>query len=184
MDFFKGYNRVSTRCEVITPGAAANALTTYQEERWPTAVRITYQELAELLGVSLDVDTSEDGSCCPTRPVTNHIAVSLVRRSVHQHFPEPPEDLERNLKQHMLNIQETVITELLRLAPLLNRMGLLGCLIGCYHRQTFAHLDALFERNCSSQGSFVLMKWVLHTYFRYLLYIFISLFYVSTVKLA
>lgn len=180
MDFFKGYNRVSTRCD--SP-PAANALTTHQEERC-----ITNQELAELLGVSLDVITSEDSSCCPTRPVANsgqqhNIAVSLVQRSVNQHFPEPPEDLERNLQQHMLNMQKTVIKELLRLAPLLKHMGLLGWLIDCCHRQTFAHLDALLERNCSSQGSFALMKWVLHTYFRYILYIFISLFYLSIVKL-
>lgn len=171
MDVFKGYNRVSTGCE--SP-PAATALITHQ-----VAERLTYQELAELLDATLDVNTSEDSG------QQDNIAVSLVQRSVNQHFPEVPADLERNLQLHMFNIQETVIAELLRLAPLLNRMGLLGCLIGSYHRQTFAHLDALLERNCSSRGSFVLIKWVLHTYLRYLtVYQLILLVYCKNINRA
>ncbi|KAK1890870.1 Exocyst complex component 3 [Dissostichus eleginoides] len=92
-------------------------------------------------------------------------AASLpVQRSVDQHFPKLPPDVDQNLHQYLENVQKMVITEFVRLGPPLTRMGLMGSLIDCYHRETFTRLDDLLQNVRSSKNSFGLMKWVLHTY--------------------
>lgn len=132
---------------------------------------ITLQRLAKLLGVA---NTCVDGRpCCSVFPGNDsggpdRSAVHLIQRSVSQHFPKPPEDVNQNLQQHLLNVQNAVLRELKRLGPQLGGLGLDGCLIECYHHQTFDHLSELLQNSCSSQNSLVLMKWVLHTYLRYL----------------
>ncbi|XP_078145745.1 exocyst complex component 3 [Centroberyx gerrardi] len=80
------------------------------------------------------------------------------------HFPKLPVEAEVNLEKHLLNVQETVAKELLRLAPLLKTSRLLGFLIDCYHRQTFAHLHGLLRHVTSTKKGFVLMEWALNTY--------------------
>ncbi|XP_070777017.1 exocyst complex component 3 [Enoplosus armatus] len=145
---YTGYNNPS----------AQNRYNTHKEQ---TEEEIT-QELAELLGLLPDANTSEDGSCCSMRPEFK--SQNLIQRSVAQHFPKPPADLDQNLQEHLSNVQETVHKELVKLDPLLTARGLMGDLIDCYHRQTFDHLDDLLQNISSSQNSFVLMNWVLHTY--------------------
>ncbi|XP_073339796.1 exocyst complex component 3-like protein 4 [Pagrus major] len=140
-----------------------NTCTTQVEQEVPL------QELPELLGVTSDVNPSEDGSCCSLRPRTDSAqqkqkAVRLIQESVSQHFPKPPSDLDQNLQQHLFNVQETVHNELMRLSPLLEKMGLSGCLIDCYHRQTLDHIDHLLKNVQSCKNSFVLVNWVTHTY--------------------
>ncbi|KAM8737869.1 exocyst complex component 3-like protein 4 [Acanthopagrus schlegelii] len=140
-----------------------NTCTTQVEKEIPL------QELAELLGVTPDVNPSEDGSCCSLRPETDSAqqkqrAVRLIQASVSQHLPKPPSDLDQNLHQHLINVQETVPNELLRLSPLLEEMGLTECLINCYHRQTLGHIDELLKNVQSCKKSFVLMNWILHMY--------------------
>lgn len=133
-----------------------NNFNTHVEQRLPTVEdEIKYEELAELLQVSPDV--SEDGSCSMS-------SVHLIQRSVSQHFPEPPADLDQNLQQHLFKVQEAVCNELVRLGPLFETMGLMDCLFDCYHRHTFHHLNDLLQKVHSSQNCLVLMKWVLQTY--------------------
>ncbi|XP_070834697.1 exocyst complex component 3 [Chaetodon trifascialis] len=148
-----------------------NTFNTHKYQLLRSSEEIMPQELAELLGVSCPDSAFEDGSSCSIRPETisgqQNVKLSVVhimQRSVSQHFPKPPADLDRNLQQHLLNVQETVRHELVKLAPLLDRMGLMGCLINCYHRQTFDHLNDLLQNTCSSKNCLLLMKWVVHTY--------------------
>ncbi|TDG99266.1 hypothetical protein EPR50_G00209120 [Perca flavescens] len=102
------------------------------------------QQLTELLGVAPDADS--------------------IRRYVSQRFPKPPVDVDQKLPQHLLNVQETVHKELVKLGPLLKPMGLMGCLIESYHRQTFEHLDDLLDKISSSKNCFALMMWLRDTY--------------------
>ena len=159
-----------------------NTCTTQVEKEIPL------QELAELLGVTPDVNPSEDGSCCSLRPETDSAqqkqrAVCLIQASVSQHLPKPPSDLDQNLHQHLINVQETVPNELLRLSPLLEEMGLTECLINCYHRQTLGHIDELLKNVQSCKKSFVLMNWILHAYLRYVSYYLLSMNLIQNVLL-
>lgn len=141
------------------------------EEHCRGEPELTLQGLAQLLGVA---NTCKDGGpCCSVLPGTNSVvqnptAVHLIQTFVSQHFPKPPADVNQNLQQHLLNVQNSVLKELKRLGPRLESNGLAGCLIECYHQQTFNHLSGLLQNTSSSQNSLVLMKWVLHTYLRYL----------------
>lgn len=161
----KGYRRLAPNDD--SPPDEVHTTTSHQEGCCPTGEEVALQELAEYLGVSL-AGTTESDSGCSVQPEANsdQRAEIIIQRSVEELFPKAPADLQKNLQQHMLNIQETVVKELLRVAPLLNRMGLMGHLIGCYHRKTFGHLDTLLQGSRSTQNSFVLLNWVLHTYFR------------------
>ncbi|XP_028251523.1 uncharacterized protein LOC114427578 [Parambassis ranga] len=69
-------------------------------------------------------------------------------------FPQPPADLDQNLQQHLDNVEETVLAELVRLRPL----------PAAFHRQMFDHLHGLLLHISSSKNSLLLMRWVLHTY--------------------
>lgn len=130
------------------------------------------QELSECLGVSL-VGTSEIDSGCPGQPIAKSDQLAqVVQRSVEENFPKPPANLEQDLQQHLLDVQEKVTKQLLRVEPLLSHLGLMGHLIGCYHRKIFSHLDRLLQDSRSTQNVLVLLHWVLHIYFRYLLNIF------------
>ncbi|XP_074517823.1 uncharacterized protein LOC141784040 [Sebastes fasciatus] len=144
-----GQDQAGTRCD--NP-STHNRLSEQQSED-----QITPQELAELLDVADANNTSEDGSEPNTEQ--QHI-VRIMQRSVCEHFPKLPADVDQNLRQHLLEVQETVHNRLVRLGPLLQSMGL----IECYHRQTFDHLDVLLQNVSSPQNSLLLMKWVLHTY--------------------
>ncbi|XP_030299331.1 uncharacterized protein LOC115597500 isoform X2 [Sparus aurata] len=126
------------------------------------------QNLAELLGVTADVSPSEDGSCSVESESDSaqqrQRNVRLIQASVSQHLPKPPSDLDQNLQQHLVNVQKTVRNELMRLSPRLEKMGLIGCLIDCYYRQTLDHISDLFNKVQSCKKSFELMKWILHPY--------------------
>lgn len=161
----KGYRRLAPNDD-SPPVRKVLTTTRHQEGRCPTGEEVALQELAEYLGVSL-AGTTESDSGCSVQPQANpdQRAEIIIQRSVEELFPKAPADLQKNLQRHMLNIQETVVKELLRVAPLLNGMGLMGHLIGCYHRKTFGHLDTLLQGSRSTQNSFVLLNWVLRTYF-------------------
>ncbi|CAK6980989.1 exocyst complex component 3-like [Scomber scombrus] len=145
-------------------------LNTHEEQQ--SAKEITLQELAELLQVTLDdisvsPGTSEDGSCCAvphSGQENQQIVVRLIERSVNQHFPKPPEELEGNLQQHLLELETVVQTQLERLASRITCKGLMGCLLECYHRQTIDHLHGLLQNIRTSKNSFMLLNWVRHTY--------------------
>ncbi|XP_042357242.1 exocyst complex component 3-like [Plectropomus leopardus] len=146
---------------------AQDAFNIQEEQSLRSEGPISLPDLAELLCVAPDVNTASDRSCCSMGPEPNsrqQSIVGLIQRSVHQHIPEPPADVDTELQQHLLNVQESVCKELVKLGPLLESRGLMGLLIDCYHRETFRHLNGLLQNISSSQNSFVLMKWVLHTY--------------------
>lgn len=148
-------------CTKYENALVQNTLDIHKEQRLQSEEQITPEKLAGLLQVSL-----EDGSCCSTHRQLNaeqqHLC--LVQRSVDQHFPKLPPDVDQNLHQYLENVQKMVITEFVRLGSPLTRMGLMGSLIDCYHRETFTRLDDLLQNVRSSKNSFGLMKWVLHTY--------------------
>ncbi|XP_041810157.1 exocyst complex component 3 [Chelmon rostratus] len=151
--------------------SAQDTFNTNEQQLFQISEEVTLQKLAELLGVACPDITFEDGSCISIRPETisgqqdvKQSVVRIIQRSVSQRFPKQPADLDQNLQRHLLNVQETVRDELVKLAPLLDSMGLMGCLIDCYHRQTIDHLSDLLQNTRSSRNSLVLMKWVLHTY--------------------
>ncbi|XP_062296797.1 exocyst complex component 3-like [Scomber scombrus] len=145
-------------------------LNTHEEQQ--SVKEITLQELAELLqvtpdGISVRPGTSEDGSCCSvphSGQENQQNVVRLVKRSVNQHFPKPPEELERNLQQHLLEVETVLQNELARLASQITCKELMGCLLECYHRQTFNHLLGLLKNISTSKNSFMLLNWVQHTY--------------------
>lgn len=163
-----------------TPAAAA-ATTTHQEGRCATGEKVPLQELSECLGVSL-VGATEVDFGCPGQPETSSDRLErMVQRSVEENFPKPPANLKQDLQQHLSDIQEVVLRQLLRVYPLLSGLGLMGYLIGCYHLKIFSHLDRLLQDSRSTQNVLVLLNWVLQTYLRYLLNIFHS-FYPSYPK--
>ncbi|XP_068573869.1 tumor necrosis factor alpha-induced protein 2 isoform X2 [Cebidichthys violaceus] len=131
-----------------------------QQSKEQTTPPITLQEAAHLLGVAPDALTSEDGPLRSKRPDLNaeQPLVHLMQISVERHFPKTPDDVNQNqnLRRHLLNVQEAVREELVRLARLDPRLHSEG-LIGCYHRQIFEHLDDLLQNISSSQNGFLLM---------------------------
>ncbi|KAM7403714.1 hypothetical protein PAMA_004247 [Pampus argenteus] len=143
---------------------AQNTFNAGEERCLQSVGEITLQELAEFLGVTTDSisvksNTSEDGSCCalPNSGEENQQnVVQLIQKSVH--FPEPPAELDKNLGQHLLKVQTDMHTKLVKLTPLFESNGLMGCLLDCYHRQTFDHLHVLLQNISTSQNSFVLMN--------------------------
>lgn len=149
-----GHDQAGERPDAPSP---QNTFNTHEEQR----LRRMPEELAVFLNVAPDATcaTCEDGSLDVER---------LIQRSVCKHFPKPPAHLDKNLRKHLLDVQEAVLHELLRLGPLLEPEGLMGCLLEHYHCQTFDHLHCLLQNVTSTKNSFVLMHWVLHTYQRYL----------------
>lgn len=143
-----------------------STLNSQEEQDLLGADGIKLQGLAELLGVTDDANNSEDGFHGSVQPETNseEQAERLIRRSVSKHFPKPPADLDRNLQQHLLNVQETMQKQLVKLCPLLVKMGLMARLIDCYHRHIFDHLNDLLLKVHSFHNTSLLMKWVLKTY--------------------
>ncbi|CAK6980986.1 exocyst complex component 3-like [Scomber scombrus] len=150
--------------------SAQTTLNTHEEQQ--SVKEITLQELAELLQVtpddiSVSPGTSEDGSCCAvphSGQENQQSVVRLVKRSVNQHFPKPPAELEKNLQQHLLEVETVVQTQLERLASRITCKELMGCLLDCYHRQTIDHLHGLLQNISTSKNSFMLLNWVQHTY--------------------
>lgn len=140
--------------------------TSHQEGRCLTREEVAPQELSEYLGVPLAGTTETDSGRSVQPELNSDQLAELIQRSVEELFPKAPADLQKNLQQHMLNIQNTVVKQLLRVAPLLNRLGVMGLLIGCYHQKIFGHLDTLLLASRSTQSSCVLLKWALHTYIR------------------
>ncbi|CAJ1074575.1 uncharacterized protein LOC117805823 [Xyrichtys novacula] len=134
-------------------------LNTNEEQPLEVPGEISLQVLAEVLGVVPDTNTTLDGVWSDSDQQK-----SLIQKSVDQHFPKPPADLDGDLPEHLKNVQNTVHSELARLHLLLDGMVLGECLIDCYHRHTFNHLDDLLQEICSSKSLLVLMKWVLYTY--------------------
>ncbi|XP_028995848.1 uncharacterized protein LOC114849018 isoform X2 [Betta splendens] len=130
------------------------------------------RNLSELLQMrpGSDVNTSVDGVPC-LECTDSHSEQQnqkqggncLVQLYVSQQFPEPPENLNQNLHQHLQNIQSAVLNELTRLSRVLDER-LMGHLINCYHRQTFNQMHRLLQNISSTQNHFVLMMWVLKTY--------------------
>ncbi|XP_031136310.1 tumor necrosis factor alpha-induced protein 2 isoform X3 [Sander lucioperca] len=130
-----------TCCDSVV---AQNNSNRNEERHLQSEKQLNGQPLAELLGVAPDADS--------------------IQRYVSLHFPKPPVDVDQNLPQHLLNVQETVHKELVKLGPLLKPMGLMECLIESYHRQTFEHLDDLLNKINSSKNCFALMMWLRDTY--------------------
>ncbi|KAL6105939.1 uncharacterized protein ACO6RY_07343 [Pungitius sinensis] len=129
-----------------------NTLNHHQERRQQSEGRITCEEAARLLGVAPDALTSEAG---PPQSVAGLVEVFLDWR-----FPEIPADVKQNLRGHLSDLQETVLAELVRLAPQLHSEGLFE---SC-HRQTFKHLDDLLLIMSLPRELLFLISWVLHTY--------------------
>ncbi|XP_045918817.1 exocyst complex component 3 isoform X2 [Micropterus dolomieu] len=138
--------------------SAQDMFNTHTEQPLQSEEEIPPQPLAERLGLTPDACISED-----QKENVSH----LIQRSVSQHFPKPPADLNlnlnQNLQQHLLNVQETFHNERLKMGPQRTSTEL-ECLIVIYHIKTFHHLMDLLQNISSSQNIFVLMKWVLHTY--------------------
>lgn len=131
---------------------------------------VTIQELAELLGVQFeDTSVSSADECCCSGPDQKlHPEVyNLIQKSVSQHLPEPPADVEQNLQEHLMNLKNSVLSELLRLSPQLEPL-LMGCLVDWYHGQTCAYLHLLLQNICSPINCLALLQWGLKTYLRYL----------------
>lgn len=141
--------------------------TSQEEEGYPTRKDVSLNELSECLGVPL-FGTTESGCQAQPESKTDQLTEIITQKSVENHFPKPPADLQKNLQQHLLNIQETVIKHLLNKMVILNALGLMGPLIGCYHQKTFSHLDSLLQDSPSAHYSNMLLNWVLKTYLRYL----------------
>lgn len=114
----------------------------------------------------MDPDGSDDGARDSGQ--NQQRVAGLMQRSVKQHFPKPPAELDMNLQLHLYELQTAVSTELVRLTPLFKSKGMMGCFLDCCHRQTIDHLHGLLLNISTSQNCFVLMKWLLHTYLRYL----------------
>lgn len=151
-----------------------NTSSIHEEQRLQLEEEVKLRELAELLRVQPGAisSTSVDGFCCSVRSESNPGQQSikqsvgrLIQLSVSHHFPKPPANLEQNLLQHLMNVQNSVLRELLRLGPLMDE--LLAGLVECYHRQTFDHLHALLQNISSTQNYFVLINWVMKNYLRY-----------------
>ncbi|XP_041669225.1 exocyst complex component 3-like protein 4 [Cheilinus undulatus] len=143
-----------------------NCVSANEEQLCQSLEMITPERLAEILGVAPEGTTSVDGSCCLYPPESNsgqQTFVLLIQQSVSQRFPTPPTDLNENLPLHLDIVQETVHNELAKLHPLLNSMGLTGCLIDCYLHQMFEHLDYILQNIRSTKSAFVLMKWVVNS---------------------
>ncbi|XP_071353733.1 exocyst complex component 3 isoform X2 [Trachinotus anak] len=165
-----GFNMTDSR---YNSSLAQNTLNTHRERRLQSKDEITLQELAELLDVAPDdiANTFEDGCWCAIQPEPKSGQpnlkpnfVSLIKRSASKHFPEPPTALDQNLHQHLQRVQDTVLHELVRLGPLLEPRGLMGCLIDCYHHQTCDHLKDLLQNTTSANSTFMLINWVQHIY--------------------
>nr|XP_029138735.1 uncharacterized protein LOC114922134 [Labrus bergylta] len=140
-----------------------NTFNTNEDQLSQNLAKISLQKLAEVLRV--DANTCVDGNCNSLQPEPNSRRQKLIiQSSVSQHFPKPPEDLKNKLLQHLENVKETASNEIVRLHPLLECMELTGCLIECYHCQTFSHLHYLLQNISSIQSSFVLLNWGLQAY--------------------
>ncbi|XP_032382072.1 uncharacterized protein si:dkey-196h17.9 [Etheostoma spectabile] len=133
----------STCCAVM----AQNHSNRNEEQHLQSEEQISSQQLAELLGVAPDADRTR-----------------LIQSCVSQRFPKPPVDVDQNLLRHLLDVQDTVHQELVKLGPLLKQMGLMECLIESYQRKTFEHLHDLLNQSSSSKNCFELMQWLQDTY--------------------
>ncbi|XP_034715018.1 uncharacterized protein LOC117936250 [Etheostoma cragini] len=133
----------STCCAIV----AQNNSNRNEEQHLQSEEQISSQQLAEHLGVPPDADRTR-----------------LIQSSVSQHFPKPPVDVDQNLLRHLLDVQDTVHQELVKLGPLLKQMGLMECLIESYQRKTFEHLHDLLNQSSSSKNCFELMLWLRDTY--------------------
>lgn len=168
-----GYRRLLSRDDsrqarkVVTTTSSS-----HQEASCPPKEEVSLQEFSECLNVPL-VCTTEVDSGSPVQTETNSDQLAqMVQRSVEKNFPRPPANFKQDLQPHLLDIQEMVIKQLLRMDPLLSRLGLMGHLIGCYHRKIFSHLDTLLQDCRSTQTALVLLNWALQIHFRCLLNIF------------
>ncbi|XP_029981813.1 exocyst complex component 3-like protein 4 [Sphaeramia orbicularis] len=120
--------------------------------------------LAEHLRVPAD-SISVRPYCSENQPENLEQKVfALIQTSVHKQLPKPPEDLDKNLQQYLIRVQEIVLRELQRLAPLFDIRGLMGDLIDCYHNQIFKQLNGVLQQIRSSKSCFVLLQWLLQIY--------------------
>ncbi|XP_034530282.1 uncharacterized protein LOC117805823 [Notolabrus celidotus] len=156
-------------CDLPSCDSNDNLIKTFhtnEEQPSQIAWQTNYQDLAEVLGVAPDANTSVDGVCCSIQPEADSEGrvKRLIQRSVHKHFPKPPADPNKNLHKHLENVKNTVYSEVGRLHLLLDGERQTEYLIDCYHRQTFDQLHDLIQDISSSQSSFQLMDWVLNSY--------------------
>ncbi|XP_008276498.1 uncharacterized protein LOC103354757 [Stegastes partitus] len=143
-----------------------NAFNTEEERPLRQEKDGSLQELFELLGEDSDTNTntSGDGACCSGQHNLQQRVVHIIRRHLSQRFPKPPADLDQNLWVHLRTVKEVVFDQFPMLSPLLESRGMMGCVVDCYHRHTFDHLHGLIQNVSSSNNSFVLMDWFVHTY--------------------
>ncbi|XP_067336611.1 tumor necrosis factor alpha-induced protein 2-like isoform X2 [Channa argus] len=85
--------------------------------------------------------------------------VCVMETFVSQRFQELPTDPAQDLNRDLKKMQDTVLRGIMKLGPRLEPLGLVGCLIGCYHRHTVDHLHKLLQNINSSKNIFLLMKW-------------------------
>lgn len=165
---FKGYEKLLSSDESLLALLAATPNPTptgHQEGRSPPR--------KEVWGVSL-TGTAEVDCGGPAQPETVSVQLEQVlQRSVEENFPKAPTNFRKDLQQHLVNIQGTVIEQPQRWDPLQGVPALMWQLIGCYHRKIFGHLDTLLQDSPTTHTALVLLNWVLHKYFRYIFdYIF------------
>ncbi|XP_041702925.1 exocyst complex component 3-like protein isoform X1 [Coregonus clupeaformis] len=89
----------------------------------------------------------------------------LIEASVDKHFPKlPVGNTVNQLEGFLIEMQRTVLVELLRLAPLLKEVQLLKHLIACYHQRMFDCLHQILQHVNTKKEAFTVLDWVLHTY--------------------
>nr|XP_020443901.1 exocyst complex component 3-like [Monopterus albus] len=123
----------------------------------------TLQELANVLKGASDVISYTSEASSPQQNLKQRVC-RIIQRSMSEHFPKPPLDLDQNLQQHLRSVQNTVFNEIMTLGPLLHSKGLMGCLIDCYQNQIFNQLESLLPNISSANTSIVLMNWIKNTY--------------------
>lgn len=128
---------------------------------------VKVETLAEVLRVNQDSVVSYHSESQPgvnSQQTLEQTVVLLIQASVHKHLPEPPADLESDLKTHLAAVQKVVVEELLRLAPELEPHGLMGKLTEIYHRGVFKQMNSLLQQVTSTRNCLQLLHWVLLTY--------------------
>ncbi|XP_067847122.1 exocyst complex component 3-like protein 2 [Heptranchias perlo] len=89
----------------------------------------------------------------------------LVQQSVQKQIPL---FLEINpgscLKEHLRNLQQTVLTDLLECLSFLNQNEILKIFAKIYHACIFHYLDQIFQENLEVEDFFIVFFWITHIY--------------------
>ncbi|XP_069049186.1 exocyst complex component 3 isoform X2 [Lepisosteus oculatus] len=89
----------------------------------------------------------------------------LVEKSVSRNIPQlPSPDSGRTLQAYLREVQVTVLSELLQLAPCLKPARLLGCIVKSYNKHIFQQLQQALGRSLQVSEIFLLLEWVARVY--------------------